>query len=187
MPYFGEPRGYSTLYRGDLITSENRTAWPRAFFAPGALAADDFDEFWTLARRFGDTPFISLNQEVLRAERTSPLAQPAAVIPARDYRLTSNRTEFTIDAPAPGWVFLGETHWPGHVRASLNGVPARVETADGVLEAVRVAKAGSYRIAFHYIPEGWGFAAGIGLAGICALGIWVIFLANRTCRPQVHA
>ncbi|MGD1032000.1 MAG: hypothetical protein ABSA05_12765 [Opitutaceae bacterium] len=180
MPYFGEPRGYSTLYRGDLILSENRAAWPRAFFAPGALAADDFDEFWTLARRFADTPFISLSRDVLRAQRAAPLAQPSAIVPARDYRLTSSRTEFTVDAPGPGWVFLGETHWPGHARASLNGVPVGVETADGVLQAVRLAKAGSYRIVFHYIPDGWEYAAGIGLAGIGALAAWVILLFRRT-------
>jgi hypothetical protein len=190
MPYFGEPRRYSTLYRGDLILSENRIAWPRAFFAPGALAADDFDEFWILARRFGNSPFISLNREVLNSEGAAPLAQPEAIAPARDYRLTCNRTEFTIDAPSPGWVFLGEAHWPGHVRATLNNVPARVETADGVLEAVRIENAGSYRVAFHYAPDGWEYAAGIALAGTGALGIWVILLLRRAGsrrRSRTHA
>lgn len=178
LPHEPPTPGYPVRLRSDLTLTQNQTAWPRAFYSPSALAAAGPAEFWVAARKFGDSPFITLEPATLEAAHQVPATKPGPIEPARDYRLTPNRTAFVVDAPAAGWVFLSEGYRPGHVRATVNGVSQRVERADGALEALRISSAGRYRIEFHYMPDGWNYAAGVGLLGIAALGAWAGRLAK---------
>jgi hypothetical protein len=80
----------------------------------------------------------------------------------------------TIDvrASGPGTLVLSEVAYPGW-KVSVDGAPAQIETADGLLRAVRLS-AGAHAVRFEFEPLpvylglgaallGWGWAISAGL------------------------
>jgi hypothetical protein len=73
-------------------------------------------------------------------------------VKARDYSLTNNSTSFTIEAPAPGVVYIGETDEPGDFIVTMNGKRVPYLTANHAFKAVLVDGPGKYRVTFRYWP-----------------------------------
>jgi hypothetical protein len=157
------------------VAAYSRThAWPRAFYTDRLVA---YDNVQALAERVahGDgKPFVALEQGSAQANPlmsrllgAAPAAGAGVMVKARDYALTNNTTSFTIDAPAAGVVYLGETDEPGGFSVTINGAAATYLTANHAFKAVLVDRPGTYRITFRYWPARLSVyltVAGLGLA-----------------------
>jgi hypothetical protein len=90
-----------------------------------------------------------------------------------------DRLEIEARAPAPAFVVVADTWFPGW-HAHIDGVPARIHRVNQALRGV-IVPAGVHRIAMDYEPEGWraGVAwtraaavAWLALAAALALVAW---------------
>ena len=83
-----------------------------------------------------------------------------------------NRIELEVITDSPGLLVLGEVFYPGW-SARVDGSPAPIYRADGVVRAVPLSK-GTHRVSMRYEPASvrWGAILsivtflGIGLAAI---------------------
>lgn len=147
-------------------------AWPRAFYTDRLGL---YDNVQALADRIstGDgEPFVAMSSAdveanpVLSQLAQHPPAGPQAIVAARDYRLTNNTTSFTIDVPAAGIVYLGETGSPDNFVVEVNGERTSHVMANHAFKAVIVDGPGTYQISFRYWPAGmtgYLIASGFGL------------------------
>ena len=139
---------------GSVYAYSRRSAWPRAFYTDRILL---YDNVQSLAERIstGDgQPFVAVTRRsvdtdaVLRQLVDKPARESATLVKARDYSLTNNSTSFTIDAPAPGVVYIGETDEPGDFIVTVNGKRVPYLTANHAFKAVLVDGPGKYRVTF---------------------------------------
>lgn len=142
---------------GRVSLYERQTAWPRAFFTD---RIESYADVQGLARRIvtePSRPFVAVAQNDAEAiAATAPFrvaaAAPAHIVAATDYRLTANTTHFTVDAPSPGVVYLGEADAPGDFIATLNGKEAPIISANHAFKALVINEPGTYRVTFTYLP-----------------------------------
>ena len=130
--------------------------------------------------------FSQLNAPDFDPFRTAVTWEPVAVQPgdpAADSvvitRFEPNRVALQARSSSPGLLVLGEVMYPGW-RAWVNGRPARLVTADGILRAVALP-AGEAQVEFRFQPD--LFFAGAGISAMTAVlllgwGIWAA-LAKR--------
>ena len=167
-----EPAGLFPVGNADLQILESREAWPRAFFTNRVKTYATVEELAALVRSGDGRPFA--------ARQESPLPTEAGdeVIPASDYRLTTNRTSFTVHATGPGIAVLGETFEEGNFRLTVNGQPAPYFRVNHAFKGVALDSAGDYRIVFTYWPR--VLTPALWLAGIgLVLGAGTAFLLWR--------
>ena len=105
-------------------------------------------------------------------------AKAATMTPARDYRLTLNRTSFVVDAPGPGLVTLSEAYVDRDFIATLNGGEVPYLRVNHAFKGVVIPSAGTWEVAFEYRPAPWVLSwwmAGIGWLAIGGLVVtgWV--------------
>jgi hypothetical protein len=163
-------------------------AWPRAFYA-GSVSLHDGAQAVAGRVASGDgKPFVALERAGADADPALRrlLDKPAgAIVKARDYALTNNTTSFTIDAPAAGVVYLGETDEPGDFRVTVNGTPAAYLSANYAFKAVVVDRPGTYRITFRYWPAHLSLYLALAAVGLaCWLAILVVFAQRRSAKLQ---
>jgi hypothetical protein len=156
----------------DLDVYRSREVWPRAFWTPGV---DRHDTVAELAQRIlhGGLPFAS----VARSEASPDWPESTATrpVPARDYRLTSNTTAFSVTAPEPGMVVLHETWVPDDFLATVNGLPARLIRVNHAFKGMWLPAAGEYRVEVRYAPPRLRLAFAASAVG--ALGLLVLLLS----------
>lgn len=168
----------------DLDVFESETAWPRAFFTDRLGRYSHLQELADEMRAGDGRPFaaVAATEAVLLDLPADQASRRIAA--ARDYRLASNRTTFTIDAPGAGIAVLGESFVPGDFRATVNGKPVPVLRVNHVFKAVALPSAGTYQVSFEYWPE--VLTPALGLAGLAAFAIVVVagfvFLPTRPRR-----
>ena len=181
-PYGALAKGYAGLTpvaASDLQVFRNDGAWPRAFFTDRIIPYKTPTEFLRLVRADG-APFAAFQAGVAD---TPPLtANPGGqtVRPATAYHLTANTTTFTIAASGPGVAVLGEVHYPGDFRVTLNGAPADYFRVNHAFKGVRIPAAGTYTLSFSYWPRYLTPALWLALAGF-------VLLAAGACwglRPE---
>jgi hypothetical protein len=90
-------------------------------------------------------------------------------VAAHDYRLTSNTTAFTIEAPRAGVAVLEESYVPDNFRVRINGQPAPVLRINHIFKGVTLPAAGTYRIEFEYWPRVLTPALWLALGGFIAV------------------
>jgi len=155
------------------------SAWPRAFYTDRIVTYDTVQALAEYLGKSNGRPFVALER---RAIEGTPLLQqtagkPAftgnAVVRARNYVLTNNSTSFTIDVPAPGVVYLGETDEPRDFVATMNGESVSYLTANHAFKAIVVDKPGTYRITFRYWPARLSLYLAIAAIG---LALWLVIL-----------
>ena len=172
---------------GSVYAYSGRSAWPRAFYTDRIILYDDVQ---SLAKRIstGDgQPFVAVTRRsadtnaVLRQLVDKPAGESATLVKARDYSLTNNSTGFTIDAPAPGVVYLGETDEPGDFIVTMNGKRVPYLTANHAFKAVLVDGPGQFRVTFRYWPAhltGYLWLASGGL--VLWVGVLIVFWKRHT-------
>jgi hypothetical protein len=144
------PDGLTPMGQADLDVFENPTAWPRAFFTDFTGRYRAVDELAVLLPAAHGKPFAAIQSDT-SSEPSEYVSRQ--IMPARDYRLTANTTEFTVSAPSPGLAVLCESFEEGNFRVRINGAPAACERVDHIYKAVKLDRAGEYRIRFEYWPH----------------------------------
>lgn len=97
-------------------------------------------------------------------------------VPARNYRLTSNLTAFSVTAPDRGMVVLHEAWVPDDFIATVNGLPTRLIRVNHAFKGVWVPAAGEYRIEIRYAPSRLRLAFAASAVG--ALGLLILVLSS---------
>lgn len=158
------------LKGSDLDVYESPTAWPRAFFTDRLGRYGPPAEMIALIRPAAGRPLAAMHApDVGAVPALAALPQDLGtrtVVPATDYRLTTNTTAFTVRATAPGIIVLTEVFWPRDFRVEVNGRPARVLRVNHAFKGVAVDAPGEYRVTFRYWPRNLTrnlFLAGLGV------------------------
>jgi hypothetical protein len=178
----GDAPALRRVATADLAVWGSDTAWPRAFFTNHVHSYRDPAHFAAL---LADTPgpFAALRD----GEAAAPLALERAepkIVRATDYRLTPNRTAFTIEASGPGLAVLQETFWPAMITATVDGrevAPLRVNHA---FTGVPITAPGRHRIEIHYRPRSLVPAGQLALLGALLLGAGAWAYARYGAAPR---
>ena len=165
--------------RFDLDVTQNEGAWPRAFFVDNLAHYDRVERFVEMLRREKSHPFAA---EQTSGDTVAPIS--SAAVPARDYRLTTNVTTFTIDAPAAGVAVLTEAFVPDDFRVTLNGAPAEYFRVNHAFRGVRIPAGGRYVISYSYWPRHFTLSLVMALIGFLILAGWSV-LTFRRPRAEV--
>ena len=178
--------GLKKVARADLEVFESETAWPRAFFTDRVAHYRDVPMLATWILGGDRRPFAAVQEGDPGVPALSSDQTTRQLAAARDYRLTSNTTSFTVDAPGAGVAVLTESFVPDGFRARINGQPAPILRVNHVFKAVALPAAGTYRIEFAYWPRILTPALSVALAGAlsvlgCAAWLW------KTRRPAADS
>jgi hypothetical protein len=150
---------------GDLALYENPRAFPRAYYVPTAIVELD------PARRLKALAAgnLDLRRTVVLEEAPPPAAGGShdargdATIEAD----SGERVQIRVRADAPGFLVLSDQDYPGW-SATVNGIPARVLTANHAFRAVTVP-AGDSVVVWTYRPLRLWLGAAISLATLGAV------------------
>jgi len=164
--------------------------WPRAFYSNRVVA---YRSAGDVAKRIESAagPFVALPEAELQANpdlRRLLREQDsgARVVPANRYRLTTNTTSFSVEAPGPGVVYIGESGEPGDFRIKVNGAAAECVPANHAFKAIVLPAGGTYEISIEYRPRklaGLLAAAGLGLFALLVL-LWLLRPSSLTLRAR---
>ena len=182
--YLGSPAtaaeptpGLRKIASADLEVFESETAWPRAFFTDRVTSYRDERTLAAWVKGGDGRPFAAVLESEAQTSVLPPDQKSRTIAAGRDYRLTSNTTSFTIEAPGAGLAVLTESFVPDNFRARINGQPAPILRVNHIFKAVALPAAGTYRIEFEYWPRVLSSALRLALAGVLAtLGcaVWVL-------------
>ncbi|CAN5255306.1 hypothetical protein BH10PSE17_BH10PSE17_37860 [soil metagenome] len=167
-----------------LLIGYRRTgAWPRAFFSSRLGSYGDLAQL-SQAIDSNQGPFVDVAAQVVQddAALRALTSQPASIVAAKDYALTANRTSFSVDAPGPGVIYLGEADEPGNFEVKLNGAATPYFTANGAFKGVYVPTAGTYRVEFRYWPRQLDLYLTISLIGLVLLAAAVAGIRRTVAR-----
>jgi len=164
-------------FQADMNLWKRTTAWPRAYFVDNIAKYSDVK---LLARFIQQADGRAL--AAIQTEETVWPDKRRRVVFADNYRLTTNTTSFTVDAPGPGIVVLTEVNIPGDVHVEINGKPHEVIEVNHAFRGVKIEKPGVYRVSFTYRPRLWRASLLLGLIGV----IIVIGIVRVTLRQTNH-
>ncbi len=171
--YLGSPAmpdeptpGLRKIASADLEVFESETAWPRAFFTDRVVRYQDVRTLAAWVHGGDGRPFAAVleNESLVPALPGNQSSRTIAA--ARDFRLTSNNTSFSIDAPRAGLAVLNESFVEENFRARINGQLAPILRVNHLFKGVALPAAGTYRIEFEYWPRVLTPALYIALAGL---------------------
>jgi len=155
-----------------------------AFFVTALQSYDRVEQFVELLRQADSRPFAATQGGDGTVARVEPAADaPTAAVAARDYRLTSNTTTFTIDAPAPGVAVLTEAYVPGDFRVTLDGAPVDYFRVNHAFRGVRIPAAGKHVVTYSYWPRHLTLSLALAAAGLLILAAWLIVSFRRPRTP----
>jgi len=146
--------------------------WPRAFFTDTIIPAQNLAGLVDAVNR-ASAPFVQINaSDVAKSTNLQKLLREtsyaAVVRPGRAYHLTSNTTEFEVDATGPGIAYLAEANEPGDFVVSVNGTEAAYFAANHAFKGVYLPAAGTYRIRVAYWPAHLGLYVQAAVTGLFA-------------------
>jgi hypothetical protein len=172
------------LGRADLDLYESKEAWPRAFFTNDLRRYETVEELVQMIRKGEGRPFAAIQGGATIAPG-APAAPEAErrVVPAANYRLTTNSTQFTITAPSAGVAALTECYEDGNFIVTINDAPAQCFRINHAFKGVWLDRSGEYRIRFTYWPRLLTPAlwlSGLGLALALASAAAVALISRRT-------
>lgn len=156
----------------DMDVFESRTPWPRAFFTDSAAVYSSAGQFWSWMNAGDGRPFVGVSRDdwphIQPQPRVSGDLAKRHVIPAVNYKLTTNSTAFTVTADGPGFIVLTEAYEADNFRAWLNGRRVPYLRVNHAFKGIYVDAAGTYDVRYSYWPKGFSenleySAIGIGL------------------------
>lgn len=168
----------------DLRILERSSAWPRAFFSDRITVYKQPGDIVDLANRSTDRPFAAVHED--EVPEGIPTGKAGIVIPATDYRLTTNRTSFSVTAPGPGLVTLTEAYVPHNFRVTVNGRPAEYTRVNHAFKGVFLKEPGTYVIEFQYRPLWWGLSLWMMLGGLVGMALVHAYLWIRPEAVMRH-
>jgi hypothetical protein len=171
----------------DLEIYESQTVWPRAFFTDHCAVYSTPKQFARIVAQGDGRPFAAV-QGAATPVKGAPMSE-REVVPARDYRLTNNSTEFIVHVPRPGVVVLAETFEDGNFEVTVDGQPTVCLRMNHAFKGVVIDRAGDLRIRFTYWPRLLKPALFLALAGLLlALGtLAALWWVRRTIPAATPA
>ena len=118
--------------------------------------------------------FIDLGERIERGN--------GRYVPARAH-IEEDSVRVDVDAPAPGWLLVNETFYPGWT-ATVDGRATPVLRADYLLRAVRLPP-GRHLVRLVYAPLTYLLGATITLATALALSGCAIATGIRLVSPEI--
>jgi len=175
------PKDMKLVHSSDLEVWKRDSVWPRAFFVNNVLAVHKpSDLLFALSDK---------SHRIFAAVENQPIPQEILnnnalyrVIPANEYRLTNNSTNFSVEANGPGIIVLGETYYPGDFVAKLNGEKVDYIRVNEASKGIWVNKAGKYDVSFTYRPGKLNQALWMSLIGLLSLILFIGISAGRSSR-----
>ncbi len=131
-----------------------------------------------LARLLRGERVLLLADGTLRAD--APEAPPRSVPAVRPPQTDPCRVTFDVDAPAAGWLFVSEKHYPGWT-AEVGGAPAELRRANVAFGAVAVP-AGRSQVVLVYAPG--SVHLGALVSALAAASAAVALLRARWRPPE---
>lgn len=171
--------GLRRIGTADLDLYESPSAWPRAFFTDSLTRYRTAADFAESVRKSDGRPLAAL-QDGTAWPGELPTAAARQIVPARDYRLTSNTTTFTIDAPARGVAVLTESFEEGNFRVTVNGAPAASVRVNHAFCGVPIPHAGRFVVRCEYWPRRLTPALWLAAAGLVLLLGGALWLRRAT-------
>jgi hypothetical protein len=163
---------FPLVYDAEVRIYANPAVLPRAFITRQVEQAPTFEA----AQRIAATPGFDPRARVV-LERPAPAGYDTPAAGAGDAvaitRYEPNRVVVEATAAAAGVLVLTDVHYPGW-RASIDGQPAELYRANGLVRAVFVPT-GRHVVEFTYAPA--SFTAGLAIGGVAlvvCLGVLVV-------------
>lgn len=182
--------GFRIAARSDFLVLENLQAWPRAFFSDKVVTCASTEEFIKQLWEGRKQPFVALSRdEIKRQPGLQPLetTKQATLVPATNYRLLPNSTEFDVHAPSAGVVCLTEGQAKDFT-AKANHEPKEVLTVNRAFKGVYLDKPGDYHLEFIYRPRHWRLAcAWFWIAAGSAIALASLSVICATAQKKVAA
>jgi hypothetical protein len=175
--------GTREVINEDLLLLERPSAWPRAYFTDTLTVYRGAAELSAQVVA-SEQPIAAV--EFGEAGVPRPVTGAGSVVPARNYKLTTNRTRFQIDAPGAGVVVLSESYEPGAFVATLNGAPTQWFRVNHSFKGVHIPSAGTYDIEFEYRPRHWYLSLWLAGAGLVLLLGLCVLPANTNSKAGNH-
>jgi hypothetical protein len=148
---------------------ERETVWPRAFFVNQVLEVHEPSDILTVLAKFPKTPFAAIESQLIPPGMPKNINAAFRVLPAKQYTLTNNSTQFSVDATGRGLIVLGETYYPEDFVANLNGRRVDWVRVNQAFKGIWVKEAGRYDVSFTYRPAKFYQAIMISLCGALLL------------------
>lgn len=185
-------KGLRWVASHDLDLYESTDAWPRAFYTDRYTNYNLAVDLVSLIRRTAGTrPFASLQGSVNLPEVPHVAAEEvgaSTIAPAHDYHLTSNKTQFIVEAPKAGLAVLTENYLAGDFRVFLNGKQVPYYKVNQTAKGVIIPGPGTYEILFEYWPRRLTLAlilmASGMVIGILSLGLRLYFKQMGVRRTE---
>ena len=146
------PQDMKLVHSSDLDVWKRESVWPRAFFVNKIIEVHKTSDISDALADNSRVPFAAVESQYI-SQGIIDNNVSYKMVPAREYRLTSNSTNFSVEASSPGIIVLGETYYPGDFVASLNGEEVGYIRVNEASKGIWVNKAGKYDVSFTYRPE----------------------------------
>jgi hypothetical protein len=165
---------FKIVDRSDFGVLENNETWPRAFFSDQVVVSSSNEEFTQQLLEHGRKPFIALTKDELSKQpdmRPVDSFDQTTIIPATNYLLLPNTTEFDIHAASAGVVCLTEGQAKDFI-ATANSQSKSVLTVNRAFKGIYLDKPGDYHIKFTYRPRHWSLACTLFWISSGAIVLW---------------
>lgn len=162
------PQDMKLVQSSDLDVWQRESAWPRAFFVNKIIEVHKPSDILDALADKSHTPFAAVESQFIPQGVLNNNA-PYRVVPAGEYSLTNNSTNFSVEASGPGIIVLGETYYPEDFVASLNSKRVDYIRVNQAFKGIWIKEAGRYDVSFTYRPEKLNQAILICLFGLVLL------------------
>ncbi len=174
----------------DMEAYESPTYWPRAFFTDSAAVYTDLAQYCSWIRGGDGRPFAAIqHNDWIRLSPVPEVSGDLAsrqVRAARDYRLTTNTTSFTVSATGPGFIVLSEAYERINFHATLNGAEVPYLRINQAFKGVYVDAPGEYRVEFRYWPRDFTVILAVSGTGLL-LALLGVLAAVFALKPAPDA
>lgn len=176
--------GLEKIASADLDVFESKSAWPRAFFTDRLIQYHDVRTLLHWIKDGDGRPFAAALAGDSHLPSISADQASRQIVPAKDYKLSSNTTSFTIEAPSAGIAVLNESYVPENFRAYLDGQPVPCFRVNHIFKAIALPGPGTFCVKFVYWPHLLSATLWIALGGLIVV---IMALAILLFSPALLA
>ncbi|MBI4244677.1 MAG: hypothetical protein HY606_11355 [Planctomycetes bacterium] len=170
----------------DLDVYSSQTVWPRAFFTDKLLLYDSVADLVTTILNGDRKPFAAFqksdSEQYFELKDLQGDQKSRVVVPASDYKLTTNTTSFTVDAPSKGIVVLTEAYLKDDFVVKLNDKEVPYYRMNHAYKGIIIDAPGKYVVSFSYWPTNFTLSLWMALTGLLLMGSWILFTIYKYRR-----
>lgn len=142
-------QNYSLIHKSDLYIYQRESAWPRAFFSSNII----FNTNMILNEKINNLkPFVLINND--EKKLTLKNFSNNLFIPAIDYKLSNNKTCFTVNAPQNGFIVINET-FDTNKSFEVNNIPVYASRVNFWQSGIYIKNPGLKKVCSSYQIKYW--------------------------------